>query len=39
VPSEALALARAPQVNKPGLAVRLMDRFQKIKADRQKGKS
>ncbi|MGO4908968.1 bifunctional UDP-N-acetylglucosamine diphosphorylase/glucosamine-1-phosphate N-acetyltransferase GlmU [Pseudorhodobacter sp. W20_MBD10_FR17] len=39
VPSEALALARAPQVNKPGLAVRLMDRFMKIKADRQKGKS
>jgi bifunctional UDP-N-acetylglucosamine pyrophosphorylase / glucosamine-1-phosphate N-acetyltransferase len=39
VPSEALALARAPQVNKPGLAVRLMDRFQKIKADRQKGKA
>jgi bifunctional UDP-N-acetylglucosamine pyrophosphorylase/glucosamine-1-phosphate N-acetyltransferase len=39
VPSEALALARAPQVNKPGLAVRLMDRFMKIKADSQKGKS
>ncbi len=38
VPAEALAVARAKQENKPGLAVRLMERFQKLKADRQKGK-
>ena len=39
VPAEALALARAKQENKPGLAVRLMDRFAKIKADLAKGKA
>jgi bifunctional UDP-N-acetylglucosamine pyrophosphorylase/glucosamine-1-phosphate N-acetyltransferase len=39
VPAEALAVARAGQVNKPGLAVRLMDRFAKIKADLQKGQA
>ncbi|QCO54889.1 bifunctional UDP-N-acetylglucosamine diphosphorylase/glucosamine-1-phosphate N-acetyltransferase GlmU [Pseudorhodobacter turbinis] len=38
VPAEALAVARARQENKPGLAARLMDRFEKIKADRQKEK-
>jgi bifunctional UDP-N-acetylglucosamine pyrophosphorylase/glucosamine-1-phosphate N-acetyltransferase len=34
VPAEALALGRARQVNKPGLAVRLMDRLRAIKAGR-----
>ncbi|WP_050528703.1 bifunctional UDP-N-acetylglucosamine diphosphorylase/glucosamine-1-phosphate N-acetyltransferase GlmU [Pseudorhodobacter aquimaris] len=38
VPAEALAVARARQENKPGLAARLMDRFEKIKAERQKEK-
>jgi len=37
VPAEALALARAPQVNKPGLAVRLMAGFKAAKAKRLKG--
>ena len=37
VPADALALGRAPQVNKPGLAARLMDRLRAIKA--AKGKS
>jgi bifunctional UDP-N-acetylglucosamine pyrophosphorylase/glucosamine-1-phosphate N-acetyltransferase len=37
VPPEALALARAPQVNKPGLATKLMDRLRAIKA--AKGKN
>ena len=32
VPPEALALARARQVNKPGLATRLMDKLRAIKA-------
>lgn len=32
VPPQALALARAPQTNKPGLATRLMDRLRAIKA-------
>lgn len=32
VPSESLAIARANQVNKPGLAVKLMDRLRAIKA-------
>jgi bifunctional UDP-N-acetylglucosamine pyrophosphorylase/glucosamine-1-phosphate N-acetyltransferase len=32
VPAEALALGRARQVNKPGLAARLMDRLRAIKA-------
>ncbi len=32
VPAEALALARAKQVNKPGLATRLMDKLKAIKA-------
>ncbi len=36
VPAEALALGRAKQVNKPGLAVRLFDRLKSIKAKRQK---
>ncbi|MDN5787550.1 DapH/DapD/GlmU-related protein, partial [Pseudorhodobacter sp.] len=39
VPAEALAVARGKQTNMPGLAVKLMERFRKIKADRQKGKS
>jgi bifunctional UDP-N-acetylglucosamine pyrophosphorylase/glucosamine-1-phosphate N-acetyltransferase len=37
VPDGALALARARQVNKPGLAARLMDRLRAIKAARTKG--
>ena len=37
VPAEALAVARAKQVNKPGLATRLMDRLKAIKAARTKG--
>jgi bifunctional UDP-N-acetylglucosamine pyrophosphorylase/glucosamine-1-phosphate N-acetyltransferase len=37
VPSGALALGRAKQVNKPGLATRLMDKLRAIKAARQKG--
>jgi bifunctional UDP-N-acetylglucosamine pyrophosphorylase/glucosamine-1-phosphate N-acetyltransferase len=37
VPPEALALARARQVNKPGLATKLMDRLRAIKA--AKGKN
>ncbi len=35
VPDGALALARAKQVNKPGLAVRLMERLRAIKASRK----
>ena len=37
VPAEALALARAQQVNKPGLAARLMDRLRAIKATKEKS--
>ena len=37
VPADALALGRAAQVNKPGLAARLMDRLRAIKA--AKGQS
>ncbi|MDP2737632.1 MAG: bifunctional UDP-N-acetylglucosamine diphosphorylase/glucosamine-1-phosphate N-acetyltransferase GlmU [Pseudorhodobacter sp.] len=37
VPAEALALARAPQVNKPGLATRLIAGFKAAKAKRLKG--
>jgi bifunctional UDP-N-acetylglucosamine pyrophosphorylase/glucosamine-1-phosphate N-acetyltransferase len=37
VPPEALALARARQVNKPGLATKLMDRLRAIKAAKGKG--
>jgi bifunctional UDP-N-acetylglucosamine pyrophosphorylase/glucosamine-1-phosphate N-acetyltransferase len=37
VPAQALALARARQVNKPGLAARLMERLRAIKA--AKGQS
>lgn len=36
VPAEALALGRARQVNKPGLAARLMDRLRAIKAGKGK---
>jgi bifunctional UDP-N-acetylglucosamine pyrophosphorylase/glucosamine-1-phosphate N-acetyltransferase len=36
VPAEALALGRARQANKPGLAVRLMDMYTSAKARRQK---
>ena len=32
VPAQALAIARATQINKPGLATRLMDRLRAIKA-------
>ncbi len=37
VPDGALALGRAKQVNKPGLAVKLMDRLRAIKARKTKG--
>ncbi|MBP9183845.1 MAG: bifunctional UDP-N-acetylglucosamine diphosphorylase/glucosamine-1-phosphate N-acetyltransferase GlmU [Fuscovulum sp.] len=37
VPAEALAIARARQVTKPGLATRLMDKLKALKAARQKG--
>lgn len=37
VPAEALAMGRARQVNKPGLATRLMDKLKAIKAAKQKG--
>ena len=37
VPAAALAIARAPQVNKPGLATRLMEKLRAIKA--AKGKA
>jgi bifunctional UDP-N-acetylglucosamine pyrophosphorylase/glucosamine-1-phosphate N-acetyltransferase len=37
VPAEALAIARAKQVNKPGLATRLMDHLRALKA--AKGKN
>ena len=36
VPAEALALGRARQVNKPGLAAKLMDRLRAIKAGKGK---
>ncbi|MGB8811600.1 MAG: bifunctional UDP-N-acetylglucosamine diphosphorylase/glucosamine-1-phosphate N-acetyltransferase GlmU [Paracoccaceae bacterium] len=36
VPAEAVALARARQVNKPGLAVKLFDMYKAAKAARQK---
>ncbi|PZX17649.1 UDP-N-acetylglucosamine pyrophosphorylase /glucosamine-1-phosphate N-acetyltransferase [Palleronia aestuarii] len=39
VPEGALALARARQVNKPGLARRLMERLRALKAARSKGTS
>ena len=38
VPDEALALARAKQVNKAGLATRLFERLRAIKAAKSKGK-
>lgn len=37
VPAEALALGRARQVNKPGLAPRLIESFRAARAARQKG--
>ena len=37
VPSGALAIGRARQENKQGLAIRLMERLRAIKASRQKG--
>ncbi len=37
VPDGALAIGRAKQINKPGLAVKLMDRLRAIKAGRSKG--
>ena len=37
VPAAALAIARAKQINKPGLATRLMDKLKAIKAAKQKG--
>ncbi|MFZ5708577.1 MAG: bifunctional UDP-N-acetylglucosamine diphosphorylase/glucosamine-1-phosphate N-acetyltransferase GlmU [Pseudomonadota bacterium] len=39
VPDAALAIARADQVNKPGLAVRLMERLRAEKARRAEGDS
>jgi bifunctional UDP-N-acetylglucosamine pyrophosphorylase/glucosamine-1-phosphate N-acetyltransferase len=39
VPAEAVALGRARQVNKPGLAVRLMDLYRAAKAANEKDKS
>jgi bifunctional UDP-N-acetylglucosamine pyrophosphorylase/glucosamine-1-phosphate N-acetyltransferase len=39
VPDDALAIARARQVNKPGLAVKLFDMLKKKKANKQKGKA
>ena len=39
VPDAALALSRVPQVNKPGLAVRLMEKLRAEKARRAKGKA
>ena len=38
VPDGAMAVARAPQVNKPGLAVRLMDKLRARKAQTKEGK-
>ncbi len=38
VPDGAMAVARAPQVNKPGLAVRLMDKLRGRKAQMKEGK-
>lgn len=37
VPAGALALGRAKQVNKPGLALRLMEKLRAIKAAKKKG--
>ncbi|MEZ5797317.1 MAG: bifunctional UDP-N-acetylglucosamine diphosphorylase/glucosamine-1-phosphate N-acetyltransferase GlmU [Paracoccaceae bacterium] len=37
VPAEAMALGRARQVNRPGLATRLIDRLRAIKAAKAKG--
>jgi bifunctional UDP-N-acetylglucosamine pyrophosphorylase / glucosamine-1-phosphate N-acetyltransferase len=39
VPDAALAMSRVPQVNKPGLAVRLMEKLRAEKARRAKGKA
>ena len=39
VPDDALAIARARQVNKPGLAVKLFDMLKKKKANKQKGEA
>ena len=38
VPEGAMAVARAPQVNKPGLAVRLMDKLRARKSQMKEGK-
>jgi len=35
IPPEALAISRAPQINKPGLARRLMERLRALKAQRK----
>jgi bifunctional UDP-N-acetylglucosamine pyrophosphorylase/glucosamine-1-phosphate N-acetyltransferase len=37
VPAEAIALGRAVQVNKPGLATKLFEKLQNIKASKAKG--
>jgi len=36
VPAGALALGRAPQVNKPGLALKLFEKFKALKEQRRK---
>ena len=38
VPAEALAIGRAKQVNKPGLAAKLFDRLHALKAKKTKAK-
>jgi bifunctional UDP-N-acetylglucosamine pyrophosphorylase/glucosamine-1-phosphate N-acetyltransferase len=37
VPDDALALGRAPQVTKPGLATRLMDHLRALKAAKKEA--
>jgi bifunctional UDP-N-acetylglucosamine pyrophosphorylase / glucosamine-1-phosphate N-acetyltransferase len=37
VPAEAIALGRARQVNKPGLATRLFEKLKQLKAEKAKG--
>ena len=39
VPDDALAIGRARQANKPGLAVKLFDMLKKKKLDKQKGEA
>jgi bifunctional UDP-N-acetylglucosamine pyrophosphorylase/glucosamine-1-phosphate N-acetyltransferase len=39
VENDALAIARAPQVNKPGLAVKLFEMLKRKKKSNEKGHS